>query len=351
MFELNTYDVLMEQMLEDEPDGINTQEGTLIYNACAKMGLKLEEVYIALEYLHRNTSFATMDDEHIIEYAGESGIERKSATQAVLLGKFHQNIEVGSRFTLNDLNYIVIERMEDYSCKVQCETAGKEGNAYLGELSPITYIADWKGGQLTKILIPAEDEESIAAVKEKLRRSFRSKSFSGNRAAYQEMFDDFAGIGGCKIRRKRKDDIFIRITVIDSEFHVPSPEFIQTIQNEVDPEEDHGNGVGLAPIDHYVLVEAVEAFRVDITAHIEFGQGYAKEDLLSYIEKAVDEYFLSLAQKWEDEKILTVRAFEVIVYLSKIEGIVDATSVMVNGMESIALEENQIPVRGEIYVI
>ena len=145
-------------MMEDMPDGFDTQEGSLIYNACVKMALKLEEKYMADQYLHENMNPMTMDEEHLIPYARyERGLTIKEATNAILQAEFFQEIPISSRFSLNDLNYIITEKISNYVYKIECETAGKIGNSYFGQLSPISYIENWQGGQIVKVLIPGED--------------------------------------------------------------------------------------------------------------------------------------------------------------------------------------------------
>ena len=51
MYEDMTMDVIMEEMMEEMPDGLDTSEGSLIYHSCAKHGARLEEVYTELSAL------------------------------------------------------------------------------------------------------------------------------------------------------------------------------------------------------------------------------------------------------------------------------------------------------------
>lgn len=54
MYEDMTMDVIMEEMMEEMPDGLDTSEGSLIYHSCAKHGARLEEVYTELSALVDN---------------------------------------------------------------------------------------------------------------------------------------------------------------------------------------------------------------------------------------------------------------------------------------------------------
>ena len=51
MYEDMTYETIMRSMMEDMPDGVDTSEGSLIFNACAKQAVRLEEAYLLLSGL------------------------------------------------------------------------------------------------------------------------------------------------------------------------------------------------------------------------------------------------------------------------------------------------------------
>lgn len=46
MFEDMTFENIMEAMMKEMPDDIDTSEGSLLYNACAKQAVQLEETYM-----------------------------------------------------------------------------------------------------------------------------------------------------------------------------------------------------------------------------------------------------------------------------------------------------------------
>ena len=339
--------------MEDMPDGVDTQEGSLIYNACVKMALKLEEKYMGDQYLYENMNPTTMDEEHLIPYArDERGITIKEATYAVLQAEFKQEIPISSRFSLNDLNYIITEKISDYIYKIECETAGKLGNSYFGQLSPISYIENWQGGEIVKVLIPGEDAPTLEEIREEVLKSYTSKDFAGNKADYKKKINALQGVGGCKPKRRDKTTGYINVLIISSEFKTPEQELIKSVQDAVDPETSHGEGDGLIAIGHAVLIQGVESVKINISAHIEFANSKSYEDMKSYIESAIDNYFLGLAKQWEDTENLVVKIYQIITSLSAIENIVDITDVQLNGAsDNIILERNQIPERGEINVI
>ena len=75
MFEDRTYENILQEMLSEIPNDLNKSEGSLIYTACSKQALKLEEVYINMSDIYENMLPDTQDIEHLIRYAKERGIE------------------------------------------------------------------------------------------------------------------------------------------------------------------------------------------------------------------------------------------------------------------------------------
>lgn len=353
MYEEMTYNNIMTMMMEEMPDGINTDEGSIIYNACTKMALKLEEIFIVNSYLYDNLSPDTMDEEHLRKYAtNERGITINEATAAIMQGEFNQEIEIGTRFTLNDLNYIATSQIEQYKYELECEETGIFPNNVFGELAPIDYVENWQGGKITKVLVPGTDGDDVEAIREKVMASFFTKAFAGNKQAYKDLFNNFNGVGGVKIKRRDPQTGWINATIITSEYDVPEQQLIKKVQDAIDPEISHGEGDGQAPIGHKVLVTGVRELMINIEARVEFDDGYNMDTSRSYIESAIDEYLLSLRKEWEDSSTLMVRVFQVIAAMAKVTGILDINSVKLNGVEAnITLEEDQIPKRGTLNVI
>lgn len=353
MYEEMTYNNIMAMMMEEAPDGMSTDEGSIIYNACTKMALKLEEIFVVNSYLYDNLSPDTMDEEHSRKYAtNERGITINEATAAIMQGEFNQEIEIGTRFTLNDLNYIATSQIEEYEYELECEETGRFPNSVFGELAPIDFVENWQGGKITKVLVPGTDGDDVEAIREKVMASFFTKAFAGNKQAYKDFFHNFDGIGGVKIKRRDAQTGWINATIITSEYDVPEQQLITKVQTAIDPEVSHGEGDGQAPIGHKVLVAGVREVKIDIEAHIDFDEGYNVETSRSYIESAIDEYLLSLRKEWEDSGTLMIRVFQVIASMAKVTGILDINNVKLNGVEAnITLEEDQIPKRGTVNVI
>ena len=119
MFDDRLFDTIMEEMMAEVGNDMRTDEGSLIYNACAKIASKLEEVYGDMEDINDNMLPDTQDIEHLIRYAKERGISYKYATAPIVKGVFDQKIEIGERFSCGDYNYTVTELIENFDYKLE----------------------------------------------------------------------------------------------------------------------------------------------------------------------------------------------------------------------------------------
>lgn len=349
MYENKTYDLILTGMLDRiKGQGVDTSEGSFLYSAIAPAAWELAEAYLEMDTIYNNTFADTAPREELILRAKERGLSPKSATNAVLKGIINCDIPIGSRFSLNDLNYIANERISFGIFKFKCEKAGVDGNKKFGELIPIQYIPEFKNADLVELLIPGEDEEDTDLFRARYFNSFNSLAFGGNKADYIEKVKSLSGIGGVKVERINRDDSNIRIQIINSEYGVPSNELIQFIQTIIDPTLD-GEGTGLAPIGHVVVVEGAVSTLVDIDTVITYENGYIWEDIKDKVYSTVDNYFLSLSQAWEAAEVLIVRTAQLESRILEVPGVLDISNTTINGSaNNLVLESSQIPVRGNV---
>lgn len=119
----------------------------------------------------------------------------------------------------------------------------------------------------------------------------------------------------------------------------------------MDPTQNAGEGVGLAPIGHVVTVVGVEQEEVDITLNLTYASGWNWAAAKSYVEKVIDDYFEELAKGWASSDHITIR-------ISQIESrilaecstmVTDLSGTKINGEEAnLVLGEDSIPVRGDV---
>lgn len=355
MYDDQTFDNIINEMLSEFGIDVRTDEGSLAYNACAKIAEKLEDVYGEMDFINENMSPDTMDLEHLITYAQtQRGIMFEYAEAPVVKGDFMQEIELGQQFYCNDYTYTVTEHIAGYSYKLVCDTEGVEANTNFGALEPVDYIDDYQGGQLTELLAPGADDEGVEVFRARVLASFQNLSFCGNKADYRKEVNALQGVGGCKPRRREKDSAWVVITIISDTYDVPNSSIVAAVQDAIDPEQSHGEGDGLAPICHNVRINPVEAVPVSIETTLTFDVGYSADVLQAKLNEAVQSYLLGLRQRWEANEFndLQVRVAQIEAKLLLVDGVLDIKDTTLNGAAgNLVLAYAQIPTFGGVTVV
>lgn len=349
MFEDMTFGVLMGRMLARIPDSLDKREGSIIYSALAPAAVELANMYIGLDWVVGQSFADTQGREYLVRRCAERGITPDPATYAVLKGEFNMDIPVGSRFSLGLLNYTAVERLDLCVYRMQCETAGEEGNRQLGGLVPIGYIQGLSRAELTEVLIPGEDEEGTEHLRQRYFDSLDAKAFGGNIQDYKEKVNGLAGVGGVKVYPAWAGGGTVRLVVIDSSYDKPGGTLLGAVQEAIDPQGDAGKGMGLAPIGHVVTVEAVEERPVHVTAQVTYQAGWSWADLKPYAEGCIEDYLKGLRENWAGSDGLVVRVSQIESRLLGLTGILDVSGTSINGgTENILLGKDEIPVRGDV---
>ena len=351
MYEQTTYQVILQRMLDRVSNYCDKREASVIHDGTATAAIEFQLLYIELDTLLTETFGDTASREFLIRRCRERGIIPYSATNAVLKGEFTPstlNIAIGSRFSLNQLNYYVKSKITDGEYQMECETSGIEGNQSLGDLIPIDYIDGLETAQLTEVLIPGEDEEATEALRTRYFASFDTKSFGGNRTDYIEKTNKIAGVGSTKVTALWNGGNTVKLTILDSNYDKATNILIAAVQEEIDPTQD-GEGYGVAPIGHVVTVDTVTEVSVTVKATFTFDEGYSWETLSTLASNTVAAYLLELRQIWADQNNMIVRIAQIETRLLAIPGIIDISNTKINNVASnLTLTQYQIPVLGGV---
>lgn len=353
MYESVTFETIMERMLARVPSTMDKREGSVIWDALAPAAVELQNMYIQLDVILKETFADTASLFYLKKRAAERGIYQIMASHAILQGEFTPaslEIPIGSRFNCDKLNYIITEKVSDGVYKMRCETAGTEGNKYAGTLIPIDYIDGLETANLTELLIPAEDDETVEELRERYLNNLKSQAYGGNIADYEEKVKNGAyGVGGVKVTPVWNGGGTVKLTIIGSDFGVPSSELVESVKNAADPYPNEGMGYGFAPIGHVVTVVGVESLKVNIVTNITYKSGWNWDSAKSYILKAIDDYFTEISEQWEESNGLIVRISQLESRILDCEAVLDIADTKLNGVASnLSLTENQIPVRGTV---
>lgn len=259
MDEYYDYDNILSRMLNNIPADIDKREGSVIYNAIAPAALELAQMYFILANSIDLCFADTAVEIYLDKICNQAGVYRKEATRAIRKANFFSNsldeaeeymplnVSIGERFSIEDVAFIVTEKIQDGTYKVECETAGNIGNNYFGTLLPVGYIDNLSSATLSDILIPGKDSETDEELRKRYFETVNEKIFSGNMADYKKKTKEIAGVGAVKVTPCWNGGGTVKLTILDSEFNKASDVLIEKVQNEICPELS-SEGLGLAPI-------------------------------------------------------------------------------------------------------
>ncbi len=396
MFEDKSYPALMKSALARLPGTMDKREGSMLWDGVAPAMAEVALLYLGLDFVLQATYISSAPREYLIKRAAERGLSPKPASAAVFRAEFDVEVPVGSRFSCQDLNFVVTAKLAD-GWQAVCETVGSLANSYAGQLIPIDYINGLTRAELVELLIPGDDEEETEAFRQRVLDSLQAQAFGGNQADYRAQVLAIPGVGGVKVYpvwngglrpaelipnaavqswyaaniaslpaeaanwlqavyQAALDKLLtvggaVRLVIMAADNTAPTAELIDRVQEIIDPEQNAGEGLGLAPIGHVVKVEGVQAELVDVELHLTYLPGWDWAAAQSYILAVIDEYFSELAASWPVNDFLTVR-------ISQIESrilagcsamIADIGGTKINGQEqNWQLGADSIPQRGDV---
>lgn len=341
MYEAMTFDVIMERMLNRVPGTFDKREGSIIYDALAPAAAELAQIFIQLDVVLNQTFADTATDEYLERRCAERGVLRTDATYAVVRGEFTPtNIDVtGQRFSCGSYNYTVTGG-SDGVYELTCETSGEAPNAVSGQMIPINYINGLETATITAILIPGEDAEDDDSLRERYFDSLSSQAFGGNVADYEVKTKAIDGVGGVKVTPVWNGGGTVKLTIIASDYSVPTETLVAKVQTEME---------SIAPIGHVVTVDGVTGATINIATEITYESGWDWSSAGAYIQAAVDDYFLSLAETWDDSTNLVVRISGIEQKILACAGVIDVQNTTLNeSAGNMQLGEYEIPVRGDM---
>lgn len=347
MYEDKTYEALLQAKLARVAASLDKREGSIIFDALAPNSLESAMIYVALDSILNETFADTASRGYLIKRCAERGISPLPATAAVGVGEFSMDVPIGSRFSCDKYNWIVTEQVGTGKFHLTCETLGADPNGYTGQLIPIEYIDGLATAELTGIIINGEDEEDTETLRLRYLNSFANQSYGFNRGQYIEVVEALPGVGGCKPYRAWAGPGTVKLVITNSDYQPPSDELIEQVQTLIDPTQNSGEGIGLAPIDHEVTVFGAVGEAINIETMLMLAPGWELADVMPYVEAALDAYYKELNMTWRKEDGLLVRVSQIEARLLALNGVVDIIGTKINGQtNNIPLDPDAVAMRG-----
>lgn len=341
-FSDRTYENLMDEALDRVDDAFDKRPGSMVWNGNAPCLAEMAQIYLALDFVFTATYISTAPREYLIKRAADRSIFPKEATKAILKAKMNVKVPIGTRFSLEELNYTVIAYVESettdeaFMYLIECETAGTDGNSFYenGQLIPIDYVDGLSTAVTVGVHTPGEDEEDTEVFRARVIESLRSIAFGGNIADYKKKALSFNGIGQVRVIPIWNGEGTVKLILMSTDVKNPTVagSKIAEIEEDIDPKGNKGKGYGLAPIGHTVTVESVTVEEINVSLKVKLSSGSDVETTKSQIKTQIEKYFASLAEKWDEGGDIAVRlVYLQYLILNECKNIVNITETVISG--------------------
>ena len=341
------YEIILNRTLDRVQAGIDTSEGSFLFDAIAPCALELYEAYLYIEQLEKRVFADTAYDEYLDKRCAERGIYRKEASHSIRKGYFNTDIPIGSRWGKEELVYKVIEMIKTGEYLLQCEQTGTIGNRYDGNLINIDAVEDINTATLGEVVHFGANREQDDELRHRYFNSFERESFGGNIEDYKEKICSIEGVGQAKVYPIWNGGGTVKVKLLDADNNIPSSDIVNKVQELIDPVRSTGQGLGIAPIGHSVTIKPADEVQIQLTTHLTF-KGSSWENTSHLVEQAVQNYFSELRSKWADIDI-AVRISQIEARLLEIEGIIDIENTRLNGLEeNLYLKGEEVPILGGV---
>lgn len=351
-----TFENIMNRMLDKVPNDIDKREGSIIYDALAPACAELVELYIQLDNVLELAFTETSNDKWLEMRCKEQGIYREEAIKAQREGIFNIEIPIGMRFGIDNLIFITKEEVSISDNKkyiMECETAGVIGNEPVGTLIPLTYIEGLETATLGEIIVPGAEKENDKSLYLRYKEKVEKPPTSGNIYHYTKWANEVDGVGAAKVIPTWNGPNTVKVLIVNTDMQPiaenPSVEtLVDKAQQYIDPGIT-GLGEGKAPIGAKCTVESALSETINISATI---NGVEVSSVLNLFIDKVNEYFKTIIrQNWQagnNYSVSYAMIGSLLLDSISIVGGIDYSNLLVNGGTANVPISDKVPTIGTV---
>lgn len=367
MFDDYTYELLLKEVLEKAPDGIDTRQGSIFYDAVSGILIKIAKLYTDLDLVFELTQVYTATGEYLDIKASEYGVVRQSATKAQYYVTFEGTTPaIGERFFTNG-SYYTLKSTDDGTLYLESETAGIAGNdVYQGTAAvPVGNIQGLVSAAFGIIKEYGTDAETDDSLRIRLREKISGPAENGNKQHYKTWCESIEGVGRAKIMPLWNGPNTVRAILINPLGLPCSETVVERVQEYIDPatkgytavvdgktyKVGDGLGEGIANLGAHFAATAAEKTVIDIEFKAELINGITVGDAVEAMTEAIKNYFRSVVMETADTNDIVIRVSAVGALISSLPVILDYSELKINGNTgNIKLDEDSVPIIGEVTI-
>lgn len=234
------------------------------------------DLAVLIQILRAQVFVYTATGTNLDDLGRDYSFPRFVATQAIRRGiTLNQQMEpadfsAGSRFMTRsgfEPLIFIIDSTEGGNVFFRCESYGTVGNTYYGDLSPASPLNGIGRATITDdtgAYRPGQNHETDEQYRRRFLRFLRRVAFGGNVADYQRFVQAIDGVADLVVFPCWRSIETTKISIVSAGIEPVSDEFIEYVNNKVDPIVRGGAGFGTAPIGHRVTVSTPQWLDINV---------------------------------------------------------------------------------------
>lgn len=331
-----TYEEILQGMLDQVPSNVDKREGSIIYDALAPCAYYLMEQQFKLDNFLELIFLDTALGKYLDLVAADHGETRKAATAAIRKVTTSGAVSIGTVWGINELTYTITELISTNLYRAECTTAGTVGNQYSGTLSPISNVVGITA-TLGDVDTAGTDEETDDALRARLYEKVRMPATSGNAYQYKQWALSVAGVGDAKVFPLDNGPGTVTVLVVDSDKTISESlpdtvaEYIETVR----------------PIGATVTVASPTAKAITLTATIILDGSKTLEEVQTAFETSLEEFLAGTVFTTYSVSYAKIGGL-----LLDTAGVEDYSGLTINsGTGNVAIGTKEIPVIGTVILV
>jgi len=352
-----TFEIILQRMLDAIPDDIDKSEGSFIYDVLASVAAELAQAAIWAQEVLRRGFAQTTFGQYLDLRCAEHGLTRKPAVKAtgqvVFTGIPGTVIPVGTQMStvgseatpaifFATTEEVTIGEDGTATANIEAVKAGTSGNVAAGAISllaqPLSGVVEVTNPEPTS---GGTDEESDEELLQRLLERMQRPPDTGNKYDYVRWAKEVPGVGDAICIPLWNGPGTVKVVIVDSNGAPASQELIEAVQDYISPAPETGEG--RAPIGANVTVSAPETVPINVSATLSYTQGYDPATVQAAVEEAVESYINSL-KIGEDVKYFGIANA---IYITP--GVEDCIDLLVNGgTDNVAVSDEEKAIKGAV---
>ncbi len=372
MFADRTEKKLMEEVLALAPEGIDTRQGSIFYDAVSATVNKIAKLYTDLDRVFEIVFIVTAKGEYLDLKAAEHGMSRNAATPAKYAFDYEgTRPEAGWRFFHQDSGfYFTLGEDDDGALYLEAEQPGAACN-YIqkGDIAvPYRTVQGMTSATFGPIYEDGygTDTEDDDHLRNRLLEKIAGPAENGNRQHYKTWCESVDGVGRAVIFPLWYGENTVKAVLISPDGLPVAADVVEAVQQYVDPADagmtvevdgetyvfGDGKGNGVANVGAHFTATAAKPLQINLAFNAELPRNQTVENVCDKVTKAVTDYLRGLVLDAEPGTVVIVRISAIGAILANMPTVlVDYTELTVNGAEvNVRAAADEVPVLGEVAI-